>query len=177
MTKRKVISIIGMVLMLFLIGNLFLPFISGGGQTFSFWEYLDETNMLEAAIVVIFLLTFGFLTFLCQLCGLIDQCKFVYFPLGYYVTYHVILFITAITNDELGSLEVGFWLGLVIGLILFILVFISGFLKNVKKVKRVPIGYDPKTGKPIYEEVEKKVETKKKVPVRYDTKTGEPIYE
>ena len=177
MTKRKVISIIGMVLMLFLIGNLFLPFISGGSISFSLWEYLDELDMLEVAIVMIFLLTIGFLTFLCQLCGLIDQCKFVYFPLGYYVTYHVVLFITAISNESIGSLGVGYWLGLGIGLLVFLLVFISGFLKNVKKVKRVPIGYDPKTGKPIYEEAEKKVVEKKKVPVRYDTKTGEPIYE
>ena len=99
MTKRKVISIIGMVLMLFLIGNLFLPFISGGGQTFSFWEFLDNQNVLEVAIILIFLLTFGFLTFLCQLCGLIDQAKFVYFPLGYYVTYHVTVLINLIQND------------------------------------------------------------------------------
>jgi hypothetical protein len=151
MTKRKVISIIGMVIMLFLIGNLFIPFISGGGISFSLWEYLDELDMLEVAIVMIFLLTVGFLTFLCQLCGLIDQCKFVYFPLGYYVVYHVVLFINAISNDALGSLEFGYWLGLGFGLLAFLLVFISGFLKNVKKVKRVPIRYDTKTGEPIYE--------------------------
>ena len=175
MTGRKVISIIGMVLMLFLIGNLFLPFISGGGESYSFWEYLDNQDMLEVAIAVIFLLTFGFLTFLCQLCGLIDQCKFVYFPLGYYVMYHVVLLINAIGKDMVSYLDIAFWLGLCIGIILVILVFISGFIKNTKKVKRVPIGFDPKTGKPIYEEV--KTETKKKVPVRYDTKTGEPIYE
>ena len=151
MTKRKVISIIGMVLMLFLIGNLFLPFISGGGQSYSFWEFMDEQNMLEVAIAIIFLLTFGFLTFLCQLCGLIDQCKFVYFPLGYYVTYHVVLLINAIGNDAASSLDIAYWLGFGIGILLLILLFISGFLKNVKKVKRVPVRYDTKTGKPIYE--------------------------
>ena len=107
--------------------------------------------MLEVAIVMIFLLTVGFLTFLCQLCGLIDQCKFVYFPLGYYVVYHIVLFINAIGNDALGSLEIGYWLGLGFGLLVYLLVFISGFVKNVKKVKRVPIRYDTKTGEPIYE--------------------------
>ena len=151
MTKRKVISIIGMVLMLFLIGNLFLPFISGGGQTFSFWEFLDNQNVLEVAIILIFLLTFGFLTFLCQLCGLIDQAKFVYFPLGYYVTYHVTVLINLIQNDLVSYLDVAYWLGLGLGIVLLILVFISGFVKNVKKVKRVPIRYDIKTGEPIYE--------------------------
>lgn len=176
MTGRKVISIIGMVLMLFLIGNLFLPFISGGGQTFSFWEFLDAQNVLEVAIILIFLLTFGFLTFLCQLCGLIDQCKFVYFPLGYYVTYHITVLINLIQNDMVSALDIAYWLGLGIGIIVFILVFVSGFLKNTKKAKRIPTGYDPKTGKPIYEDEAPK-ETKKKVPVRYDTKTGEPIYE
>ena len=151
MTKRKVISIIGMVLMLFLIGNLFIPFISGGGQSYSFWEFMDAQDMLEVAITMIFLLTFGFLTFLCQLCGLIDQCKFVYFPLGYYVTYHIVLLINAIGNDAASSLEIAYWLGLGIGVLIFVLVFISGFLKNVKKVKRVPVRYDTKTGEPIYE--------------------------
>ncbi len=151
MTKRKVISIIGMVLMLFLIGNLFLPFISGGGQTFSFWEFFDNQHVLEVAIILIFLLTFGFLTFLCQLCGLIDQAKFVYFPLGYYVTYHVTVLINLIQNDLVSYLDVAYWLGLGLGIVLLILVFISGFVKNAKKVKRVPVRYDTKTGEPIYE--------------------------
>ena len=151
MTKRKVISIIGMVLMLFLIGNLFIPFISGGGESYSFWEFLDNQDMLEVAIAMIFLLTFGFLTFLCQLCGLIDQCKFVYFPLGYYVMYHVVLLINTISKEMVSYLDIAYWLGLGVGILLVILVFISGFLKNIKKVKRVPIRYDTKTGEPIYE--------------------------
>ncbi len=151
MTKRKVISIIGMVLMLYLIGNLFLPFIAEGGKTFSFWEYFDTIEWLEIVIMMIFLLTFGFLTFLCQLCGLIDQSKFVYFPLGFYFNFHLWLFIRALEKENLGDFQVGFWLGLGIALLLVILVFISGFLKNVKKVKRVPIRYDTKTGEPIYE--------------------------
>ncbi len=151
MTKRKVISIIGMVLMLFLIGNLFIPFISGGGESYSFWEFLDNQDMLEVAIAMIFLLTIGFLTFLCQLCGLIDQCKFVYFPLGYYVMYHVVLLINSISKEMISYLDIAYWLGLGVGILLVILVFISGFLKNIKKVKRVPIRYDTKTGEPIYE--------------------------
>ena len=151
MTKRKVISIIGMVLMLFLIGNLFLPFVSGGGESFSFWEYFDKLEWLEVAIMMIFLLTFGFLTFLCQLCGLIDQCKFVYFPLGFYFNYHIWLLIRAIENETVSDFGIAFWFGLGFGLLLLILVFISGFLKNVKKVKRVPIRYDTKTGEAIYE--------------------------
>ena len=151
MTKRKVISIIGMVLMLFLIGNLFLPFVSGGGESFSFWEYFDKLEWLEVAIMMIFLLTFGFLTFLCQLCGLIDQCMFVYFPLGFYFNYHIWLLIRAIENETVSDFGIAFWFGLGFGLLLLVLVFISGFLKNVKKVKRVPIRYDTKTGEPIYE--------------------------
>ena len=151
MTKRKVISIIGMILMLFLIGNLFLPFISYGGESLSFWEFLDNQNVLEVAIILIFLLTFGFLTFLCQLCGLIDQVKFVYFPLGYYVTYHVTVLINLMQNDLVSYLAIAYWLGFGIGIVLLILVFISGFLKNEKKVKRVPVRYDTKTGEPIYE--------------------------
>lgn len=176
MTGRKVFSIIGMVLILFLIGNLFLPFITAGGETYSFWEYFDKLEWLELAIMMIFLLTFAFLTFLCQLCGLIDHAKFVYFPLGFYLNYHIWLFIRAIETESVSDFGIAFWLGLGIGLLLLILVFVSGFLKNVKKAKRVPVGFDPKTGKPIYEDEASK-ETKKKVPVRYDTKTGEPIYE
>ena len=151
MTGRKAISIIGMVLILFLIGNLFLPFISEGGQTYSFWEFLDEKEYLEIVIMMIFLLTFGFLTFLCQLCGLIDQSKFVYFPLGFYLNWHFWLLIRSFEKETTGAFEIAFWLGLGVGLLVLILVFISGFLKNQKKVKRVPIRYDTKTGEPIYE--------------------------
>lgn len=175
MTGRKAISIIGMVLMLFLIGNLFLPFISEGGQTYSFWEYFDAIEWLEVVIMMIFLLTFGFLTFLCQLCGLIDQSKFVYFPLGFYFNYHVWLLIRSFEKETTSYFGIAFWLGLGIALVVLVLVFVSGFLKNQKKAKRVPKGFDPKTGKPIYDDVP--TEEKKRVPVRYDTKTGEPIYE
>ena len=151
MTGRKVISIIGMVLLLFLIGNLFLPFISEGGQTYSFWEYFDAMEWLEIVIMMIFLLTFGFLTFLCQLCGLIDQRKFVYFPLGFYFNFYLWLLIRSFEKETTSAFGIAFWLGLGIALIVLILVFVSGFLKNQTKVKRVPIRYDTKTGEPIYE--------------------------
>ena len=172
MSKRKVMSIIGMVLMVFLIVCLFLPFISDGDNSFSLWELMDQQDRMAVNIIILIELIVGALVFLLQLCGVLDDAKFTYFTLGYYITNFIDVFITMIKRDYFKYLAIGFYLGLIISIVTLVIVIVSGFLSNGKESSSggipVPIGYDPKTGKPLYD--------KPKQIVGYNPNTGEPIY-
>ncbi len=157
MTKRKVMSIFGMLIMIALIVVTFLPFVSRGSESLSMFEYFEDSlgGRLWISIIIIVELAFGLLAFLMQLCGLIQHSKFAYFTLGFYITNLLSETILLIDNDYFSYVEYGYWIAVGLSVVAFILVFVSGFLKNekgAKKEKRVPIRYDTKTGKPIYEE-------------------------
>ena len=154
MTKRKVISIIGMVIMIFLIVNMFLPFVTNGSMFEYFENTWDDGGRLQISIIIIVELVFGLLAFLMQLCGLLEHSKFAYFPLGFYLTTLVSETIELIDREHFNEVSFGYWLAVGLGILALILVFVSGFLANekkAKKVKKVPIRYDAKTGEPIYE--------------------------
>ena len=171
MTKRKAMSIVGLSLMALLIVCLFLPFISDGDYTMSLWKLMDQNDRIEVDIILLITLIIAMLVFVLQLCGALKDAKFAYFTLGYYFLNFIDVFITMIKKDGFKYLSIGFYFGLIISIISIIVVAIGGFLSNDKSGKKEynqPIGYDPKTGKPIYEE-------SKKI-VRYDPQTGEPIY-
>lgn len=166
MSKRRIISIICMVLMLLLIGNMFLPFLSDGDVSFSFWEYISKNvDAIEVDIIVLLLLLGGAVVFLLQVCNVFKDAKPAYYPLGYYFTYHVILMISMMRQELFKYLSIGFYFGLVISLAVLVLLIISNRLDNHSS--ETPVGYDPKTGKPIYF---------KPTPKGYDPRTGEPIY-
>ena len=158
-----------MILMLLLIGNLFLPFLSDGEISFSFWKYFDSTmEAVEVDIAVLLLLIFGAIIFLLQACNVIKDAKPVYYTLGYYLTYHIVLMISLIRNESFKYLSVGFYFGLIISLVVLILLIISNRLSNDSKTtNESPVRFDPKTGEPIYA---------KSKPKRFDPETGEPIY-
>ena len=175
MTKRKVFSLIGLVLSIYLIINmLVVPFVSD--------EPLWELGLIGydhiAGIIILIELVLGIIALIMQLFGLIKKADFVHFGNGFYFSYHLYIFIEYLSNDVLEKAQIGLWLGLIVSALLFLVIFIGGFLKNEKTEKPVlasrkePIGYDPKTGKPIYEE-----EKPEKKIVGYDPKTGKPIYE
>ncbi len=177
MSKRKVFTIIQMVLLGCLIGNMFLPFL-GSGSSISMWEYLEELEAIGTyglQIILLIELLLGILACILQLCGAIKDSKFVYFSAGYYFTSLLSIFIYAVDNERLEYTEFGLWIGLFVSAILIILVLIGNLLSNehkesvyAKKVNddRKPIGYDPKTGEPVYAK-----------PTGFDPKTGEPVYE
>ena len=152
MTKRKLFSIFGIVIMIIHIVNMFIPFVSNGTDSYNMFEYFDNVpGKLQISIILIVELVFAFLTFLMQLCGLLEHNKFAYFTLGFYLTTLVVETIDLIDQELFSLVAIGYWLGVGLSLLALILVFVSGFLPNIKKVKRVPIKYDAKTGEPIYE--------------------------
>ena len=175
MSKRNVFTIIQLVLLAYLIGNMVLPFISNYGSEVSFWEALELEGTSSLQIIVLIELILGMLAGVLQLCGAIKDSKFIYFSVGYYFVFNLQFFIVGIRNDLLDQLKVGLWLGLIVSVILILLVLIGNLLSNEHKERvyvakekddRKPIGYDPKTGEPVYAK-----------PTGYDPKTGEPVYE
>ena len=172
MTARKVFSLIGLILSVLLIVCLFLPFYNYGGGTFSLWEYLDKARASGTRIIILVELIFAAVAFLLQLVGAFKDSKLAYLGLGYYFTYHLSLFFSALNNEAFKELAWGYWIGMILSLITVIIAIIGNCVSNEKKQGYVsyaqPVGFDPQTGKPIYEE--------QKQIVGYDPQTGKPIY-
>ena len=53
MTKRKVFSIIGLIITAFLIVNLFLPLLKNGSYSVSTWEYFDKNDAMHVNIIIL----------------------------------------------------------------------------------------------------------------------------
>ena len=175
MTKRKVFSLIGLVLSVYLIINmLFVPFV----QDEPLWELGLIGYDHIVGIIMLIELVLGIIALIMQLFGLTQKADFVHFGNGFYFSYHLYIFIEYLDHDVLDNAQIGLWLGLIVSALLFLVIFIGGFLKNEKNEKpkltsyKEPLGFDPKTGKPIYE----KEKNDKKI-VGYDPETGKPIYE
>lgn len=175
MSARKVFSIICLCLTALLIGCIFLPLLDLGqyGGTYSLWKYLDESKASATAVIMIVELLIAIIAYVLQLTGVSDDAKLAYLGLGYYTSYHISLLFTALNNSAVDQLAFGYWIGFIISVTVVILTFIGSFLSNKSKPKYYgyaqPTGFDPTTGKPIYE--------KPKTIVGYNPQTGEPIYE
>lgn len=175
MSARKVFSLIGIILSVLLIVCLFLPFLNAYGETYSLWEYLDKSHAGITGIIIIVELVIAMIAYILQLSGVSKDAKLAYLGLGYYFTYHLSLFTSALSNEAFSELSFGFWIGLILSLVTVILTFIGSFVNNDSKPRMnsysggnsAPIsGYDPETGKPIYAK-----------PKGFDPQTGKPIYE
>lgn len=156
MSKRKVMSIIGLCLMVLLIVCLFLPFISDGDTSISLWENMDNNDRMEVNIIMLIELLIGVLIFILQLCGALKDAKFTYFTLGYYITNFLDVAIAMIKREYFKYLSVGFYLGFIISIATLVIVIVGSALSNEKKPKYYgyeepkPVRYDPNTGEPIY---------------------------
>ena len=150
MTKRKVFSIIGLIITLFLIGNMFLPLLKNDYTSLSTWEYFDKNDAMHVNIIILVELIVAALFFILQLCGAIKNATFTLFVIGFYVTYFdLIYFITFAKNDYLQYSSFGFWLGFVMSIVLFVVTAIGSVVSNEKKYVAGPVQYDPTTGQPI----------------------------
>lgn len=170
MTKRKVLSIIGLCLTALLIVCLFIPFISDGDTSFSLWKIMDNQDRMAVNIIMLVELIIAILIFVLQICGVLKDAKFTYFTLGYYVTAFLDTFISMMKQDFFKYLSIGFYFGFIISIATLVIVIIGSALSDEKKpsYNQKPVGYDPQTGKPIYEAP--------KQLVGYDPQTGQPIY-
>ena len=166
MSTRKIFNIIVLCLIALLIGNLFIPAM---GDT-NFWE----STITSIDVVVLIELIIGILVCILQLCGVIKDFKLVYLSVGFYFTYFLSTFLSALEYDRLSYCDPGLWIGLIAGGLAIILTFVGNLLSNEKKPRfngynnpNMKItGYDPQTGAPIYAK-----------PKGFDPQTGVPIYE
>ena len=157
MSTRKIFSLICMCLTILLIVCIFLPFFDLGsyGGTYSLWEYFFEANTGGTAVLLLIELIIALVAFTLQLAGATDDAKLAYLGLGYYFTYNISTFMSALSNSAFDQLSFGFWLGFILSIITVVLAFIGSFLSNKKKAvytysAPTPVSYDPYTGEPIY---------------------------
>lgn len=169
MSKRKIMSIIGMGLTVLLIVCLFLPLLSDGDYSLSWWKVLDQKDEIHLDIIILLELIGTIVVFLLQLCGVLKDSKFAYFSIGYYLTSLVDMLIASIKSETFKYLSFGFYFGLILSIATLVIVIISGFLSNDSSeddYSNGPIRYDPNTGAPI----------KAQKIVGYNPNTGSPIY-
>ena len=152
MTKRKVFSIIGLVLTVYLIINMFLPLLKSDYSSLSSWEYFDRNDAMHVNIIILVELIVAALIYLLQICGVLKRASLSFFVIGFYITYYdLIYFITFAKNDYLQYTSIGFWLGFIVSIILCVVTLISEFVSNEKKQAPASVSYDPQTGQPIYQ--------------------------
>jgi len=173
MSKRKVMSIIGLGLIALLILFLFLPYAKMGYDgSANFWDSLKLLSGEEVAIIYLIELLLAILLLILQVCGVLKDTKIAMIPIGFVFTISLGLFFFAMNNDRLEYLEFGLYMNIILSIAIMVILGIGGLLSNDKKPKYGyaprPVGYDPETGKPIYEAP--------KTIVGYDPQTGAPIY-
>lgn len=178
MSLRKIFSLIAMIIIVYLIVNMFvIPYIGDPSDSFGYWEWYDEADLIIIPILTLVALGLAFVTTLLQLCGVLKDSKFANFGIGFNLAANI-LFIGIfgkIYENSSASVSAGAWLGLIFSSIAFAIILVGNLLSNEKKqrpmnyytpVNEAPIvGYDPNTGEPIYAK-----------PKGYNPRTGEPIY-
>jgi hypothetical protein len=172
MTTRKIFNIITMGLIVFLFFNMFfIPIITNGIKHYSLWEYAGENNANSLRAILIIELALALVVCILQLCNAIRGYRLVYFFIGYYFTYHLTMILNFMEREVLDYSDIGLWLGCIFSFITFIMVLVGNLCSNKRSSPGMMsggapvVGYDPKTGKPIYGK-----------PKGFDPQTGEPIY-
>lgn len=173
MSKRKVMSIIGLCLNVLLIIFLFLPYAEGYRTgSLSQWDFLKTAFCEELPMVLLIEFIIGTVLLILQICGVLKDTKLAMLPYGFVFTTTFSIFLMAMNKNVLSSFEFGFYFTLIFAIAGIVILGIGGLLSNENKPKysgyAQPIGFDPQTGKPIFE-------APKQI-VGYDPQTGKPIY-
>ena len=181
MSRRKIFSIIEIIIFIFLFINIFLPLIGDEYETLSLWDYSKLAyGGGDGAFKIILIgeLVIGIIICALQVVGVLKDFKPAYFSLGYYFTYYLFMLFNLVGNEIFESARLGIFTGIIISLIGIAIVGVGNFMSNETNPKMYgnsqkgnpPIGYDPKTGKPIY------APTVNNQPIGYDQNSGRPIY-
>ena len=155
-SKRKLYNLITMGLILLLIINLFIPIVGDSTKSQSLWTL--ESNSIR--IIILFELIIALLICALQYFNILLDFKFVYFSLGYYFTTFLTSLFSFIENKYISNSKIGLWLGLIVSLGALATTIIGNFMGNEANPKMFrgnggynsnqPIGYDQRTGNPIY---------------------------
>ncbi len=153
MSSRKIMSIVGLSLVILLIISLFMPALEPYRRdTMSLWEYFEQSDQKLHILLLVELIITTFLLTL-QICGVLKDTKLAMIPVGFYATWNLNFFLVAIEND-FDVFAFGYYFSLIISIAAVVVLAVGGLLSNERKPKKYnygqPIGYDPKTGEPIY---------------------------
>ncbi len=164
LTMKKLFSLIMVGIAFLLIVFSFLPYVGYSSIHYSLWS--KELSTLSFAIIQL-ILALGIMAVygLHVFKGLKEKwISYANYAVGFVTINHLIYFFRLIDGGSM----VGFWFEFLLALGLAVISVLWNFQSDEKKVgnKAPVVGYDEKTGKPIYAKVK-----------GYDPKTGKPIYE
>ena len=151
-SRRKMFGLITAGLLVFLLINLFIPIIGDSTKSYSMWSQGENSFK----ILIIIELVAGIAVCLLQFCNVLLDYKFTYFPIGFYFSYYMIILFRYIDADSLKFAKAGLWLGILFSIGALATTIIGNFMGNEANPQMFrsggnqPIGYDPKTGRPIY---------------------------
>ncbi len=160
MSRRKMFSASMIVILIILFINLFLPFVEDEYESYSFWDFTVLENAYGGSVlrvIVILELVAALVICTLQLVGIMNDFKGVYLTLGYYFTYYISSLFNFMDEDVYYIAKLGVWIGIIFSLIGIIATAVGNHMNNETNPKMYddnggngPIGYDPKTGRPIY---------------------------
>ena len=161
MSTRKIFSIIISGIAFYLFINMFIPYAGNSWGSSNLWKI----STAYSVIMLICLLAI-MAVYLLSIFGIIKE-KWVSY--ANYATGFVVIFHMAFFFNYIEMTKAGIWLGFIFSLGLGTCSVLWNFMsdKPFEAKNHAPIkGYDPKTGKPIFEK-----------PKGFDPQTGAPIYE
>lgn len=165
LTKKKLFSLIMVGIAFLLIVFSFLPYIGFSSLNYSLWS--KDAGLLSFAIIQLLLMLAVMAVYLLHAFKGLKEKWIMYanYAVGFVVFTHLIYFFKLLDGGSM----VGFWFEFLLALGLGAISVLWNFQSEEKVVigQKAPIvGYDEKTGKPIYAKIKS-----------YDPKTGKPIYE
>ena len=164
LNKKKLFSLIMAGLSFLIIVFSFLPYVGYASYHYSLWS--SDAGTLSIGIIQFLLLLCVIAVYLLHVfMGLKEKwISYANYAVGFVVFTHLIYFFRLLS----GGSKVGFWFQFILALALGAVSVLLNFQKEepIGKQKAPIIGYDEKTGKPIYAKIKS-----------YDPKTGKPVYE
>ena len=163
LNMKKIFSLAMAGLACLLIIFSFIPYVGYGSYHYSLWS--SDAGTLSLGLIQFFLLLGVIAVYLLHVFkGLKEKwVPYTYYAVGFVTITHLTYFFKILDGGSM----VGFWFEFLLALGLGAVSVLWNFQGDEPVGKKAPvIGYDEKTGKPIYAKVK-----------GYDPKTGKPIYE
>lgn len=189
MTGKKVCCTITLIMLCLLTINFFLPIMSDGEISISFFDIINEFNRVGQAdsvfsfMVIFYLIVYfsflalGIVNCILCLCNVTKDYKYALSSISIPLLVYFVLFASLITGGG-KYMSIGAILGIILPVASLVLIFVGNALGNksnsnnypnnyVNNLPNTPIkGYDPRTGRPIYATFK-----------GYNPRTGEPIFD
>lgn len=163
LNMKKIFSLAMAGLACLLIIFSFIPYVGYGSYHYSLWS--SDAGTLSLGLIQFFLLLGVIAVYLLHVFKDLDEkwISYANYAVGFVTFTHLIYFFRILDGGSM----VGFWFEFILGLGLGVVSVLWNFQSEEAIAGKAPvIGYDEKTGKPIYAKIKS-----------YDPKTGKPIYE